>query len=294
MDVIVGDDQPRRLTRRGYSCLYASEAKALLRYDALVRECVTRIVPEEWHVSSLIDEDDLVRCGFISAFPSQLTVAAVVSPASFQGVVEAGQITEQDLSHRRKHLTPAACLNIYPMLGLLRRKENCAITTLTSVFRHEEAGFEDLTRMWEFKVREFVFAGDQRFVTDMLDCAVAAAVDLARRLQLAPRIENASDHFYPNRENTIRQKMQLQLAFKRELVVEVAGRPLALASFNFHGTHFSAPYQFDNGNRIVTGCVGFGLHRWLATQDPASVVPLSAAGTSSTLPEYGARTETAR
>ena len=39
---------------------------------------------------------------------------------------------------------------------------------------------------------------------------------------------------------------------------------LALASFNSHGTHFSGPYQFDNGNQIVTGCVGFGLHRWLA------------------------------
>src|SRR6266851_2933526 len=146
MDVNPGEEAPRRLARQGYSCLYASETEALARHDALARECVTGIVPEEWHVSSLIDEDDLARCGYINAFPSQLTVAVVVSPSSFQGVVTARQITERDLSHRRKHLTPAACLNIYPMLGMLRRKENCAITTLTSVFRHEEAGFQDLTR----------------------------------------------------------------------------------------------------------------------------------------------------
>jgi seryl-tRNA synthetase len=268
MDLNTGEHAPRRLTRQGYSCLYASEAEALARHDALAKECVTGIVPEEWHVSSLIDEVDLVRCGIINAFPSQLTVAAVVSHGSSQDVVEGRRITERDLSHRGKHLTPAACLNIYPMLGMLRRKENCTITTLTSVFRHEDGAFEDLTRMWEFKVREFVFAGDRRFVADMLDRAVVAAADLARRLRLDPRVENASDHFYPNRENAIRQKIQLQLGCKRELLVQMAGRPLALASFNSHGSHFSAPYEFDDGNRIVTGCVGFGLHRWLAaTQD---------------------------
>lgn len=268
MDVTLEDNLPRRLTRRGYSCLYASEAEALMRYDALVRGCVSGVVPEEWHVSSLIDEDDLVRCGFINAFPNQLTVAAVVSPASFRQVVKTRRITDQDLSHRRKHLTPAACLNIYPMLGMLHPEENCAITTLASVFRYEDEGFEDLTRMWEFKVREFVFAGDRRFVTDMLDSVVMMATELARRLRLAPSVENASDHFYPNHENNIRQKMQFQLALKRELRVQVAGQSLALASFNFHGTHFSAPYAFDGDNRVVTGCVGFGLHRWLAaTQD---------------------------
>lgn len=262
--MIPEDALSRRLTRQGYSCLYAAEAEALMRCDALVRGCVSGVVPEEWHVSSLIDEDDLVRCGFINAFPSQLTVAAVVSPASFPRVVETRQIADRDLSHRRKHLTPAACLNVYPMLAMLRPEEDCAITTLTSVFRHEEEGFQDLTRMWEFKVREFVFAGDRRFVTDMLERAVEAATDLARRLRLDPRVENASDHFYPSHENTVRQKMQLQLAFKRELLVQAAGQSLALASFNFHGTHFSARYGFDNGNRLVTGCVGFGLHRWLA------------------------------
>jgi seryl-tRNA synthetase len=264
MDLKPGSELPRRLARQGYSCLYASETAALARHDALAKECITGIVPEEWHVSSLIDEDDLVRCGFISAFPSQLTVAATVSPGSLPNVVESRRITQRDLTHCRKHLTPAACLNLYPMLGLRRRASNGAVTTLASVFRHEEAGFADLTRLWEFKVREFVFVGERQYVREMLDRAVAGAVDLARRLGLDPRVDLASDHFYPSRENAIRQKLQLQAAYKRELLVRVDGQELALASFTFHDTHFSAPYGFDDGERVVTGCAGFGLQRWLA------------------------------
>jgi seryl-tRNA synthetase len=253
-----------RLVRRGYSGLFAGDAHALARLDDLARGCIPAVPTEEWHVSSLIDEEDLVKCGYITAFPSQLTVAATVAPAAFETVVRARAVTVGDLAHQRKHLTPAACLNLYPMLGQQRRADDRAVTTLTSVFRHEEGGFQDLTRMWEFKVREIVFAGTQDFVRDMLDRTLVNALDLARRLELAPRVAGASDHFYPSRANAVRQKMQVQSAFKRELLVPVEGADLAVASFNYHATHFSGPFEFDDGNRIVTGCVGFGLARWLA------------------------------
>ena len=41
------------------------------------------------------------------------------------------------------------------------------------------------------------------------------------------------------------------------------GKELALASFNYHGFHFSMAFDFAKNGTIVTGCVGFGLDRWI-------------------------------
>jgi seryl-tRNA synthetase len=146
---------------------------------------------------------------------------------------------------------------------------NRTVSVLATVYRHEEGGFDGLLRLWEFKVREFVFVGERGFVEDMLERTEIAAGALAQRLRIETDLENASDHFYPTRENAVRQKMQLQSVMKRELVTGVNGRKVSLSSFNFHGTHFSGPYGFDEGDGIVTGCVGFGLHRWLAAWNSA-------------------------
>ncbi len=244
--------------------MFADEAVALVKLDGLARGCVSADAIEDWQVSSLIDEDDLVKCGYISAFPSQLTAAATVDHSSHEHVVASHSVTSHDLCHHHKHLTPAACLNIYPMMGLRPTVENRAITTLATVYRYEPQGFHDLIRLWEFKVREFVFAGSRDYVAGMIEDASRAASQLVARLGVEASLVNASDHFYPSHENAVRQQLQMRLALKRELVTRIGGRDVSLASFNLHGVHFSAPYGFDNNNTVVTGCVGFGLHRLVA------------------------------
>jgi seryl-tRNA synthetase len=254
----------QRLQRSGYVCLFTDEAAALTRLDQLARGCIVAEAIEDWQVPSLIDEEDLVKCGYISAFPSQLTAAATVDNGSHARVVDSRCVTSEDLCHHHKHLTPAACLNIYPMMGLRPTIENRVVTTLATVYRYEPQGFHDLIRLWEFKVREFVFAGTRDYVTTMIEDASRAAGELAGQLGIESNLVNASDHFYPSYKNTVRQQLQMQLTLKRELATRIDGQEVSLASFNLHGTHFSVPYGFDNNNSIVTGCVGFGLHRLLA------------------------------
>lgn len=58
--------------------------------------------------------------------------------------------------------------------------------------------------------------------------------------------------------------MQLVNKTKQELVASINGKEVALASFNFHGNHFSAKFNFEGDRNIVTGCVGFGLERWIS------------------------------
>ena len=262
---LVDPDRPaeRRLQRAGYVCLFDKEAELLAKLDSLARSCITRPY-EEWQVSSMIDEADMIKCGYISAFPAQLTVAARIDPASYESVARSRSLSTSDLQYSGKHFAPAACLNIYPMLSQKVPKGPLVVSTLATVYRHEERGFQSLLRLWEFKVREFVFVGERDFVLEMLDRTRTSALALSRRLGIETHVENASDHFYPIRENEVRQKLQLQSQMKRELIAQVEGQSISLSSFNFHGTHFSEPYGFDQEKTIVTGCVGFGLHRWLA------------------------------
>jgi hypothetical protein len=265
-----GDDVQRtfcedswKMQRDGYACLYEDASRDLAELDASIRNNVGPSDAVEWSVSSLIDEVDLARCGYISGFPDQLTVVANIATDCRGKVVDKNSISVCDLRCSGKHLTPAACLNIYPMLAQRPSFGNGSITTLATVYRHEPNGFEGLFRLWEFKVREFVFVGTQAFVQSMLEQAKVAAMRLAADRRLNARLVGASDHFYPSRANAVRQKLQLQTAMKHELVTTIRQRDLALSSFNFHGTHFSRAYGFDDRGARVTACAGFGLHRWL-------------------------------
>ena len=77
------------------------------------------------------------------------------------------------------------------------------------------------------------------------------------------RIQEASDNFYPSRENEVKKRLQQANGLKQELLLTLEGKEIAVASFNFHDHHFSNPFHFANGGKIVTGCVGFGLERWV-------------------------------
>lgn len=250
--------------RDGYACLFDDEAERLKYIDREIRSAM-RIEAREWQVSSLIDERDLERCGFITGFPTQLTAAVPVAPAAYEEISKRGEIRSGDLSHCGKHLTPAACLNLYPMIAAYAPLENMTVTTRATVFRHEEYGFCGLARLWEFQVREFVFVGSATSVNAKLEAAILSSIAVARKLGLSPVIREASDHFYDSRANRIREQLQKGGKMKRELCIEYDGGELAIASFNYHATHFSGSFGFDNSGSVVTGCVGFGLHRWLAS-----------------------------
>lgn len=55
-----------------------------------------------------------------------------------------------------------------------------------------------------------------------------------------------------------RSKYELKLYYNDE-------KALAAASFNLHGTAFTKPFNIKirNVNYPVTGCIGFGIERWV-------------------------------
>jgi seryl-tRNA synthetase len=250
----------RPLIRDGHVSLYEEDAAELRDLDETMvgsfpLPCV------KWEVPSLISEATMGRCGYTSAFPAQLTIAGTIRSNGLARLASHSTIDREDVEYRGMLLTPAACLNIYPMLAHYGFGESLAVTARATVYRHEER-FDGAIRLWEFPVREFVLVGAGAFVVQGLEDAMKAAADMARTLGLRTKSRAASDHFYPSTENEVRQAMQVGLAMKQELVMDTGSHELALASFNFHSGHFSEAFGFDRGRTVVTGCAGFGLHRW--------------------------------
>lgn len=209
----------------------------------------------EVKIPSLISEDILEKCGYFETFPQHLTQLAAYG--------------EQRTTKKKCFLTPAACIHIYPMLKKGFHMNSC-YTTLERVYRYENGNFTNEERLWEFTVREIVFVGQEKFVKEALKDIECKALEYAMGFNPDAKIVQAHDSFVPSKENLIREKLQTANHLKDELIVHYKGREIAIASFNFHGNHFSKTFGFDQNNKVVTGCVGFGMERWMLYLDENS------------------------
>lgn len=231
------------------SCsIYPEGTKIIKELDEKFRKFIEDYNVYEVKIPSLISEEVLKRCGYFETFPQHLTKLAPY---------------QDNPSYRRKrYLTPAACIHIYPMLEKECKTHSC-YTTVERVYRYENGKFDEPERLWEFTVREFVFVGNKDFVKKALSDIKEKALIFAKEIDKNAVICEAHDFFHPTPTNKMKEKIQLSNHMKDELLLELEGRKIAVASFNYHGYHFSRPFHFDQDGEIVTGCVGFGLERWL-------------------------------
>ena len=199
-------------------------------------------------IPSLISEEVLVKCGYFDTFPHHLT--------------QLNAYGKNDRDSRKRYLTPAACIHIYPLLKKEFKQDAC-YTTLERVYRYENGNFSDKERLWEFTVREFVFVGSETFVKGALNDLKQKSLLFAKEISDEAELSEACDSFLPSKENVIRQKLQLANHLKDELLLPLEDRKVAVASFNYHANHFSRPFEFDKQGKVVTGCVGFGMERWM-------------------------------
>ena len=219
-------------------------------------------IMHEWDIPALIDEEILKKCGYFISMPHQLTAIGYINPNNIEKIINGNSITDQDIKKSRYYLTPAACLHLYPVIGE-KQLINEIVTTKARVYRYENEEFVKGQRLWDFSVREFVAVGDVEYVKSFLKDFQQKSVALCNKINLECELKISSDLFYPHKLNDVRGKMQRVNKQKIELVVKSKEKELALASFNYHGFHFSGPFGFEKEGKVVTGCVGFGLDRWI-------------------------------
>lgn len=154
------------------------------------------------------------------------------------------------------YLSPAACLNVY---GIFKNNmnTNSLVTVKSPVFRNEN----DSEHYTIFNVREIVALGNKEFVQNSIKKFYRIVDEFCLEENFDYEILNASDLFFPSRENEILKQLQLNSGNKKEIVVKSNNSRIVIGSINYHGTHFSKTFDFDDNNKIVTACIGFGIER---------------------------------
>lgn len=161
-------------------------------------------------------------------------------------------------------LAPAACYPVYPEIA--RRGPLPAGGVVVSlgaawVFRHEPAA--DPSRLQFFHQHEIVRIGDPESVLSWREQWRDRAVELLRSLGLDANAEIANDPFF-GRKGRLLATAQRAHELKFEVTVPVGGdSPTAVASFNYHRTHFAESHGLlmADGRLAHTGCLGFGEER---------------------------------
>jgi seryl-tRNA synthetase len=212
---------------------------------------------------ALLRADRLAKLDYFKNFPHLAVVASQILPDRLEGYAKGGTAADgipgADLADGHYVLPSAACYSIYLHLEGTVLAGPRYVTTVATCFRNENA-YTELQRLWSFSMREIVCLGTADDVERHLRAFKERILGFASGLGLTLDIEVASDPFYqPGGSRALMQKLFPQ---KEELLY---GRSLAIASLNFHRNFFGerCNIRSADGEPAFTGCVAFGIERWL-------------------------------
>ena len=226
--------------------------------------------PNEWCAPAGVSFDTLERAQYFSSFPQWLSTASHLSgdEPTLQAIASShspGRAARSAAGAPEIALPPAVCYSTYAALADSTIDAPLLMTAQTTCWRHEGERHSALERGWAFTMREIVCLGVPWDVKSLLDRGVERASALACRLGVETEIAVASDPFFaPSARG--RAALQRIKGLKHELVFRFPdGRPLAIASFNDHEEFFGDAFSISlpDGSAASSGCVAFGLERWL-------------------------------
>jgi seryl-tRNA synthetase len=172
---------------------------------------------------------------------------------------DAGVVHLTQAAPIRDVLTPAACYHLYVRHQGVAFKQARYFTTRNVCFRRE-THYEPLRRQWSFNMREIVCIGGEAEVQAFLATMHQRADELFNAIRLPIAWQNATDPFFnPSRSaKFIAQKLS-PVKFEMTLPDN-----LAIGSTNFHRNYFGDAFKMEHGGQpAFTGCIAFGLERWL-------------------------------
>jgi hypothetical protein len=236
----------------------------LERLDAAVVGAASSWGAHNWAFPPVMDAAHLARMDYFRSFPHLMTVPVSLPPDD----AAAERFTRRYADDRplplQEHapvehvLAPAACYHVYPALACSRLEAVALVTTRSTCFRRESE-FQPLRRQWTFSMRELVCVGTADEVDTFLEQGEALVVALCQLLQLPYRRKVAADPFFQPtaRGRSLYQRLD---PVKHEYVI--GGLPIA--SSNRHHQHFADAFGISRDGRVAhSGCVAFGLERWL-------------------------------
>jgi seryl-tRNA synthetase len=225
---------------------------------------------EEWAAPPALAMRTLEHAEYFASFPFWLTAAAHL-PDEDAALERIATDAEPVLAARSAaHCTdvalpPALCYHVFERLAGRRLTTTEMVTLTGTCWRHEGPRLSALERQWAFTMREIVCVGAAPEVEEFRQRGMRGAGALASRLDLDAGFLVATDPFFAPtaRGKAIVQRVK---ALKHELALPIGGeRSTAAASFNNHEQFFGEAFgiTLSTGEVASSGCVAFGLERWL-------------------------------
>jgi len=264
-------------------------ARALMERIAFSLAELANEESDEWSVPSGISFATLERAQYFESFPQWLTAASHLSNDSsvLEGIAGSdspGSSARAAMQQPDAALSPAVCYHTYERLAGQNVLSPTLMTAEGVCWRHEGDRLAPLERGWAFRMREVVCLGTPVEVEEFRQRWMLRAAAFAESLGLTVETIQATDPFFAP---TARGKAVLQRikALKHELIVRFPdGRSLAIASFNNHERFFGESFEIslESGEVAASGCVAFGIERWLL-----AVLAAIGVGTEDAVTEFG-------
>jgi seryl-tRNA synthetase len=139
------------------------------------------------------------------------------------------------------------------------------VTVILGCHRFEGANHESMSRLRAFTMREVVWVGQPRFVTEARAQAEQMIIEWAKEWELVCTLETANDMFFTD-DYAVKASFQRQQQAKRELRMRIPfeDRSISVFSSNFHASTFGKAFNITvNGRPATSGCLGWGYERWV-------------------------------
>lgn len=163
-------------------------------------------------------------------------------------------------------MNPSTCYHCYEGLqDETLEGEGVVVTAIAKCHRFESKNHSDFGRLLDFSMREIIFVGKPNFVKENRLKSIEYLKELAVEWNVDSLLEIANDPFFTN-DFQVKASFQRNQEMKYELrlTIPYLNKSIACSSVNFHSNTFGNAFNIKMGKRnAVTGCVGFGIERWV-------------------------------
>lgn len=253
------------------------EPLRLFRYfESALAEVEQNWKTQELMTPTLIPADVLAKCDYFRSFPNTVTFACHLEPEAsvinaFRARHEKRTTVDEgalgDMATPEACLSPAVCYHVYHRnQGLTLPAEGMAYSVRGKCFRYESSNLSEMTRLWDFTMRELVFLGTSEYVLQERERCVQIVGEFLDELGLAVEIRTASDPFYIAPDASSKTYFQLTAETKYELSAVLPNKQrLAIGSLNYHTDFFGRAFNIavEGAGPAFSSCIGFGLERFV-------------------------------
>jgi seryl-tRNA synthetase len=241
-------------------------------FDKRILEIAAACGATAYAFPSLIGADVLDSCRYLRNFPSSLNLVSHLRED--HGLIQEFARTvrwdgaklawnQESQSVVECLLSPSVCFHWYRWLRDSKLEQARAITALGKCFRYESSNLSGLERLWDFTMREVIFAGNPEYINEAKQRCVELSATFLEELDLTFEIASATDPFFVD-SYAVQAAFQQGFDLKFELLAPLpySGKKLAVGSINYHQDFFGRSFTIDcDGAPAHTGCIGFGLER---------------------------------